>query len=80
MALADGSGAEVARAAAAAGIPVMLVTGQSPDALASLAIGCLSKPYPQRSLLQAIAAIEAVLDGKRPRRLPGSFRLFDEVR
>ncbi|MBB4838867.1 DNA-binding response OmpR family regulator [Sphingomonas kyeonggiensis] len=75
--LADGSGIEVARAAQGRGLPVLFVTGSFPEEAKVLAAGCLAKPYPQRDLLAAIDAIEAVLEGaKAPRRLPGSFSLF----
>ena len=74
--LSDGSGVDVARAARDRGIPVVFVTGSFPDDARPLAAGCLAKPYVQRDLLSAIQAIERVLDGKSPRRLPGSFSLF----
>jgi len=74
--LSDGSGVDVARAAAAKGIKVLFVTGNCPGEARSLAAGCLAKPYPQRSLLSAIGAIETVLAGRPPRRLPGGFSLF----
>lgn len=75
--LSDGSGVEVARAAKERGIPVLFITGNCPSEARALAAGCLSKPYPQRDLLAAINAIEAMLDGaKVPKRLPGSFSLF----
>lgn len=77
--LADGSGVDVARAARARGIAVMFVTGQCPDEAQHLAVGCLSKPYSPRDLLAAIAAIEAMLDGRKPKRLPGGFRLFEKT-
>ncbi len=78
--LTDGSGVEVARVAHGLGVPVLFVTGECPGDARALAAGCLSKPYPQRDLLAAIATIERVLDGgKRPRRLPASFNLFLEV-
>lgn len=76
VSLADGSGMDVARAANERGVPVLFVTGNCPVEAESVAAGCLAKPYPQRSLLAAIAAIEATLAGERPRRLPGGFRLF----
>ncbi|MBQ1499250.1 MAG: response regulator [Sphingomonas sp.] len=77
VSLADGSGVEVARAAQGRGLPVLFVTGSFPEEARALAAGCLAKPYPQRDLLAAITAIEAVLEGTRaPRRLPGSFSLF----
>jgi hypothetical protein len=42
-----------------------------------VAVGCLSKPYAQKSLLGAIAAVEGMLDGKPPKRLPSGFSLFE---
>jgi DNA-binding response OmpR family regulator len=79
ISLSDGSGIDVARAARDKGIKVLFVTGQCPAEARALAAGCLSKPYPQRDLLAAIDAIEAVIEGKKPKRLPGSFSLFTEV-
>ena len=77
--LADGSGVEVARSANAHGIPVLFVTGDCPVDAQELATGCLAKPYAQKDLLAAIAAVDAALAGARPRRLPAGFRLFDRV-
>lgn len=74
--LADGSGVAVAEAAQARGIRVLFVTGDCPGDARALAVGCLAKPYPQRDLLAAITAIEAMAEGKPPKRLPGSFNLF----
>ncbi|WP_404339071.1 response regulator [Sphingomonas sp. MMS12-HWE2-04] len=75
--LSDGSGVEVARAARGRGIHVLFVTGHLPEEARALGSGCLSKPYPQRDLLTAIAAIERIIEGaKPPRRLPSSFSLF----
>ena len=75
--LADGNGIDVARAAHGRGIPVLYVTGACPEGARLYAAGCLSKPYPQRALLNAIEAIEAVIDGGRPpKRLPAGFSLF----
>ena len=79
ISLADGSGIDVARVAHGAGIPVLFVTGSCPEGGREVAAGCLAKPYAQRDLLAAIAAIEAVLDGKTPKRLPGGFSLFAGV-
>lgn len=77
--LSDGSGVTVAQAAHARGIAVLFVTGNCPGEARALAAGCLSKPYPQRDLVAAIDAIEAVVDGKTPKRLPGSFSLFQKA-
>ena len=77
--LSDGSGIQVAEAAYRAGIQVLFVTGNCPGEARALAAGCLSKPYPQRDLLVAIDAIEAVLEGQKPKRLPRSFSLFKQA-
>lgn len=77
--LSDGSGIAVAQAARERGVQVLFVTGNCPGEARRLAAGCLSKPYPQRDLLAAIGAVEAVLAGRKPRKLPGSFSLFGEV-
>ncbi|MBO9711855.1 response regulator [Sphingomonas sp.] len=74
--LADGSGIDVARAAHAAEMHVLFVTGSCPGEAQALAAGCLAKPYPQRDLLAAIDAIESVLDGVVPKKLPQGFSLF----
>lgn len=74
--LADGSGAEVATAAHAQGIPVLFVSGSSPGEAEAVATGWLSKPYQQRDLLLAIDAVDAVLEGTEPKRIPAGFVLY----
>ncbi len=76
LTLSDGSGLDVARAAAAQGIAVMFVTGACPAGAEDVAHGCLSKPYPQRALLRAIEAVDHVVQGRTPKKLPPGFRLF----
>ena len=76
VSLADGSGIDVARAAHARSVPVLFVTGSCPAEGQEIAAGCLSKPYAQRDLLAAIGAIDTVLGGETPKRLPPGFRLF----
>jgi CheY-like chemotaxis protein len=76
VALADGTGIDVARAASERDIPVMFVTGNCPGDAEAYATGCLAKPYTQRALLSAINAVEAAIEGRRPGRLPSGFRLF----
>ncbi len=79
VSLSDGSGIDVARAAHERGIPVLFVTGNCPGEAKTFAAGCLSKPYPQRDLLAAINVIEAVSEGKKPKKLPGGLCLFTKV-
>jgi CheY-like chemotaxis protein len=74
--LADGSGVEVARRARSLGVAVLFVTGQCPVDATEIANGCLAKPYTQRDLAGAIAAIDGAMAGKAPRRLPRGFQLF----
>ncbi len=76
ISLSDGSGLDVAQAAFDRGIKVLFVTGEFPESARTISAGCLTKPYQQRELLLAIDAIEAVVSGEAPRRLPGGFRLF----
>ena len=79
LGLADGNGMDVARAAYARAIPALYVTGNCPPDAQTFAAGCLSKPYQQRDLLAAIDAIEAVGDGRTPKRVPPGLRLFERV-
>lgn len=72
------SGVDVARAARALGVPVLFVSGHCPVEAQALAIGCLSKPYRQRDLLDAIDAVEAHLKGKKKRKTPEGLTLYAE--
>ena len=77
VSLADGSGLDVARAAGARGVPVLFVTGNCPPEATAIAAGCLAKPYNQRDLIAAIAAIETAREGGKSKRLPAGLRLFE---
>ena len=77
VALSSGSGIDVAAHAHALGVPVMFVTGNCPIEAHGFARGCLAKPYHARDLISAIAAIEAVMQGATPRRIPAGFALFE---
>ena len=76
--LADGSGIEVAEAAAKHGVSALFVTGNCPGEAKHVAAGCLAKPYAQRDLLGAIQAIEDALERRKMRKLPAGFTLFLE--
>lgn len=78
LALADGGdGIEVARAARARGVPVLLVTGNCGAQVRSLAIGCLAKPYSERTLKAALEAIERRLQGRPPKRPPRQLTFYE---
>lgn len=71
-----GDGIEVARAAHARGTAVLFVSGFCPVDAQALAIGCLAKPYTERDLRAAIAAVEDRLAGQPGRRPPHGLTLF----
>jgi len=72
----EGNGGDVARAAGAKGIAVLFVTGDCPEEVKSLALGCLAKPYSERTLLAALAAVDDHLQGKKLRRVPEQLTLY----
>jgi two-component system, response regulator PdtaR len=59
------SGIDLARLAKARNIPVLLATGMVPKEAPEFAIGCLLKPYSQRSLKAALAAVDQHLQGEK---------------
>jgi DNA-binding response OmpR family regulator len=75
----DGDGMDVARAAAARGVPVLFVSGNCPTESPSLAIGCLAKPYSERTLKSALAAVDRVLRGEKMKRLPPGLSLYENA-
>ena len=72
----EGSGLDVARAAAARGIPVLFVTGNCTAEAQTLAVGCLAKPYSERVLLGTLAAVDQHLQGRAPKRVPEELTLY----
>ena len=44
----EGDGLDVARAAVAKGVPVLIVTGNCSEEARGLAVGCLAKPYSEK--------------------------------
>ena len=61
------SGIDLARIAKAKNIPVLFATGRVPDEAAELAVGCLMKPYNDRTLKAALAAVDQHLQGDKVR-------------
>ena len=72
----DGDGLDVARDAAARGVPVLIVTGDCSEEAKSLALGCLAKPYSERVLLGALDAIDRHLQGRPPKKVPEQLTLW----
>jgi DNA-binding response OmpR family regulator len=73
----DGDGLDVARAAAAHGVPVLFVSGNCPVEAQSLAVGCLAKPYSDRMLKTALDALESRLQGRKVKKLPAGLSLYE---
>lgn len=70
------TGVDVAQLARDRGVSVLFVTANCPAEARHLAIGCLIKPYAPRELLAAIEAVDAVMAGGSPTRLPQALMLF----
>lgn len=73
----EGDGIGVARAAAGRGIPVLFVTGHCPQEARSLAVGCLAKPYSDKVLKNALDALDAMLRGEEPKKVPEQLTIYD---
>lgn len=76
--LAQGSnGLDVAAALKERGIPVVFATGNCPTSKGrDVALGCLHKPITDRSLAGALAAAEALIQGRQPPPLPSAMHLY----
>lgn len=71
----DKTGLEVAQEALNRGIPVLFVTGHPPDNAHELAVGCLVKPYTERTLRAALDAVDLHITGK-PCKPPKGLSLY----
>lgn len=71
----DQTGIDLARAAKEKGIPTLFVTGHPYPEAASVAVGCLMKPYTERQLKGAVEAVDRVLSGEKPKP-PKGLELF----
>jgi two-component system, response regulator PdtaR len=74
----DGDGMDVARAAAAKNVPVLFVTGACPPEAHALGIGCLAKPYSDKVLKAALAALDEKLQGKKVKKVPAGLSLYEQ--
>jgi DNA-binding response OmpR family regulator len=61
------TGIDLAQVAKNRRIPVLFVTGAPPDNASELVIGCLMKPYSDRILKAALAAVDKYLAGEKVR-------------
>jgi DNA-binding response OmpR family regulator len=75
----EGDGMDVARAAAARNVPVLFVTGNCPVEAQNLGIGCLAKPYSEKTLKLALEALDASLQGQKIKKLPAGLSLYERA-
>jgi CheY-like chemotaxis protein len=70
------TGLDLARAAKNRGIPILFATGHRlPDESQQLALGCISKPYSERTLKAALDAVNKYLAGEKVK-TPKGFAFF----
>lgn len=69
------TGIELAEEARRRGIPLMFITGHPPDNAHELCVGCLIKPYNERTLRSALEAIDKHLTGEKSKP-PKGLKLF----
>jgi len=61
------SGLDLARFAKGKDVPVLFSTGMAPDEASELGVGCLMKPYNDRTLKAALLAVDQHLQGTKVR-------------
>jgi two-component system, response regulator PdtaR len=72
----DRSGVDLARIAAAKGVPVLFVTGNCPEEARGLSVGCLAKPYTEKTLKSALEVLDRALQGLKVKKLPAGLSLY----
>ena len=75
----EGDGMDVARVAAAHGVPVLFVSAHCPVEARTLGVGCLAKPFTEKALKAALEALEAVLRGDAVKKPPAGLSLYERV-
>ena len=72
------SGIDAARQMTADGIACLFVTSYREEVEPSreYGIGCLPKPFSQATLTAAVEAVRAILDGRKPDKIPDTMELF----
>ncbi|MEA3001390.1 MAG: two-component system, response regulator PdtaR [Sphingomonadales bacterium] len=75
----EGDGMDVARAAAAKKVPVLFVSGNCPVDAQTLGVGCLAKPYSEKTLKSALVALDRKLRGEKVKRLPPGLSLYESA-
>jgi DNA-binding response OmpR family regulator len=74
----EGDGAGVARLARTQGVPVLFVTGHDLEEARGLGLGCLSKPYSDKVLKNALEALDRYLQGRKLKKLPPQLTIYEQ--
>jgi CheY-like chemotaxis protein len=72
------TGIDLARVARDRGIPVIFSSGLAPDNAAELVVGCLLKPYSERTLKAALKAVDQHLAGEKVK-APKGLTLYEKA-
>ncbi len=65
------TGIDLAKAAKERGIPTLFATGHPYPNASNVAVGCLTKPYTERQLRNAIECVDLHLQGEKSKPLKG---------
>ena len=72
----DQTGLDLARIAKQRGVPTLFATGHElPPEASSVAVGCLMKPYTERTLSRALSSVDKHLAGEKTKP-PKGMKLF----
>lgn len=71
----DCTGIDLAKEARRRGVPLLFATAHPPDNAHELALGCLRKPYNERTLKASLDAVDQYLAGK-PVKAPRGLEIF----
>ena len=72
------TGIQLARQARTKGVPTLFATGHAYPGAATIAVGCLMKPYSERQLCKAIECVDRHLQGEKVKS-PKGLELFIAV-
>ena len=75
----EGDGTGVARLARTRNVPVLFVTGHDPEQARGLGLGCLTKPYSDKVLKNALLALDRHLQGRKLKKLPSQLTLYEQA-
>ena len=75
----EGDGTGVARLARTRNVPVLFVTGHDVEEARGLGLGCLTKPYSDRVLKNALVALDRHLQGHKLKKLPPQLTIYEQA-